>query len=145
MNCRNREQSTIRGNTPEEMGKKSKAQSSEVKGMAPLYTDTMCNRDSGISTWEGMYRLLEEENPRIMKVAASSDSQGSSEASLEELACSFLHRIAARPKILPYTDMIKWILDNAEMKYRKFNIQGQGLIGSFVVQDLKLMYDLLEP
>jgi len=127
------------------MGKKSKAQSSEVKGMAPLYTDTACNRDAGISTWEGMYRLLEEENPRIMKVVTGSDSQGSSEASLEELACSFLHRIAARPKILPYTDMIKWILDNAEMKDKKFKIQGQELIGSFAAQDLKLMYHLPEP
>ena len=129
----------------EEMGKKSKAQSSEVKGMAPLYTDTACNRDAWISTWEGMYRLLAEENPRIMKVTDGSDLQGSSEASLEELACSFLHRIVARPKILPYTDMIKWILDNAEMKDRKFKIQGQGLIGSFDVQDLKLMYHLPKP
>ena len=109
------------------MGKKSKAQGSEVKEMAPLYTDTACNRDGGISTWESMYRLLEEENPRIMKVTAVADSQGSSEASLEELACSFLHRIEARPRILPYMDMIKWILDNAEMKNRQFKIQGHGL------------------
>jgi len=124
------------------MGKKNKAQSSEVKEMAPLYTDTACNRDAGISMWEGMYRLLKEENPRVMKVTAVADSQGSSEASLEELACSFLHHIAARPKILPYMDMIKWILDSAEMRNRQFKIQGQGLIGSFTAQDLKLMYHL---
>ena len=95
------------------MGKKNKAQGSEVKEMAPLYTYTAGSRDAGISMWESMYRLLEEENPRIMKVTAATESQGSFEASLEELACSFLHRIAARPKILPYTDMIKWILDKA--------------------------------
>ena len=60
------------------MGKKNKAQGSEVKEktkeMAPVYTDTACNRDAGISTWEGMYRLLEEENPRIMKVTTVTDS-----------------------------------------------------------------------
>ena len=131
------------------MGKKNRAQGSEAKEktkeMAPLYTDTACNKDAGISTWESMYRLLEEENPRIMKVTAVAGSQRSSEASLEELACSFLHRIAARPKILPYTDMIKWILDNAEMNNRQFKIQGHGLIGSFVAQDLNLMYHLPEP
>ena len=130
------------------MGKKNKAQSSEAKEktkeMAPLYTDTACNRDTGISTWESMYRLLEEENPRVMKVDTVAGSQRSSEASLEELACSFLHRIAARPKILPYTDMIKWILDNAEMNNRQFKVQGHGLIGSFAAQDLKLMYHLPE-
>ena len=117
------------------MGKKHKAQGSEMKEktkeMAPLYTDTACNRDAGISTWEGMYRLLEEENPKLMKVDSAAGSQNSSEASLEELACSFLHRIAARPKILPYTDMIRWILDNAELQCRQFKVQGHGLIGSF--------------
>lgn len=101
-----------------EIGKKNKAQSSEVNGMAHLYTNTTCTREAGISTWEGMYRLLEEENPKVMKVTIVANSQGSSEASLKELACSFLHRIAKRPKILPYTNMIKWILDNTEMKNR---------------------------
>lgn len=104
-----------------------------------------CNRNAGIATWEGMYSLLEEENPRVMKFTVVASSQTSSEASLEELACSFLHRIAARPKILPYTNMVKWILDSAEMKNRQFKIHGQGLIGSFAAQDLKLMYHLLEP
>ena len=108
------------------MGKKNRAQSSEVrentKEMAPLYTDTTCNKDAGISTWEGMYRLLEEEEPRIMKVTAVAGAPRSSEASLEDLACSFLHRIAARPKILPYTDMVKWILDDAELNNRQFKI-----------------------
>ena len=80
-----------------------------------------------------------------MKVTAVAGSQRSSEASLEELACSFLHRIVARPKILPYTDMIKWILDNADMDNKQFKIRGQGLIGSFAAQDLKLMYHLPEP
>ena len=127
------------------MGKKNKAPSSGEKEMAPLYTDTACNRDAGIATWEGMYNLLEEENPRIMEVIAVAGSQSPFEASLTELACSFLHRIAARPKILPYTDMVKWILDSAEIRNRQFKVQGQGLIGSFAAQDLKLMYHLPEP
>ena len=132
------------------MGKKNKVQSSETrektKEMAPLYTDTACNKDAGISTWEGMYRLLEEENPRIIKAtAAVADAPRSSEASLEDLACSFLHRITSRPKILPYTDMIKWVLDDAELHHRQFKVKGHGLVGSFAAQDLKLMYHLPEP
>ena len=87
--------------------KKSKAPSSEEKEMAPLYTNTTCNKDSDIATWEGMYNLLEEENPRVMEVTATAGSQRSSEASITELAFSFLHRIVARPKVPPYTDMVK--------------------------------------
>jgi len=53
------------------MGKKGKAPSYEEKEMAPLYTDTACNRDAGIATWESMYSLLEEENPKIMEVTTT--------------------------------------------------------------------------
>ena len=97
------------------MGKKGKAPSSDDKEMTPLYTDTACNKDAGITTWEGIYNLLEEENPKVMEVTATAGSQESSEASIADLACSFLHWIAVRPKILPYTDMVKWILDNTNM------------------------------
>jgi len=73
------------------MGKKGKDLVAEDKEMTPLFTDTTCTRDANISTWEGMYSLLEKENPRIMEVKATTDSRRSSEASLTKLACSFLH------------------------------------------------------
>ena len=63
------------------MGKKVKAPSSEDKEMTRLFTDTTCNKDTGISTWEGMYNLFEEENPRIMEVTTTDNSHESSEAS----------------------------------------------------------------
>jgi len=65
------------------MGKKGKAPSSEEKEMAPLYTDTACNQDVGISTWEGMYNLLEEENSRVMEVEATAGSHSSSKVSIK--------------------------------------------------------------
>ena len=43
------------------MGKKRKAPSAEDKEMTPLYTNTTYNKDASITTWEGMYSLLEEE------------------------------------------------------------------------------------
>ena len=73
VNCRNEEQRT-KNSTQDTMGKKGKAPSSEEKEMVPLYIDTACNRDAGIATWEGMYNLLEEENPRIMEVTAVAGS-----------------------------------------------------------------------
>ena len=53
------------------MGKKEKVPSAENKEMASLYTDTAGNKDADITTWEGMHNLLEEENPRVMEVAAT--------------------------------------------------------------------------
>ena len=54
--------------------------------MASLYADTTCNKDADISTWEGMYNLLKEENPMVMKVVATAGSSNTSEATLKELA-----------------------------------------------------------
>ena len=106
------------------MGNKDKAPSSKEKEMTPLYIDTACNKDAGITTWEGMYNLLEEDNPRVMEVTATASSHGSSDASITELACSFLHRIAVRPRILPYTDMVKWVLDNTDITNKQFKAHG---------------------
>lgn len=139
VNCRNEEQRNIRSSTQDIMGKKGKAPSSEEKEMAPLYTDTACNKDAGIFTWEGMYNLLEEENPRVMEVEATAGSHSSSEASITELACSFLHQIAARPKILPYIDLVKWILDSTDIKSKQFKTQGQELADSLFSQNLSFI------
>ena len=145
VNCRSKKQRGIHSSVQNIMGKKGKALSSKDKEMTPLYTDTTCNKDAGVTTWESMHSLLEEENPRAMEVTVTADSRGSSEASITELACSFLHWIVARPKILPYTDMVKWVLDSADITNRQFTTQGQGLIGSFTPRDLRLMYHLPEP
>lgn len=139
------EQRSIQSKVQDITGKKGKAPSSKDKEITPLYTDTTCNKDAGITTWEGMYNLLEEEDPKVMEVTTTTGSHGSSEASITNLACSYLHRVAARPKILPYMDMVKWILDSADITNRQFKAQGQGLIGSFTPQDLRLMYHLPEP
>ena len=49
-------------------------------------------------------------------------------ASITELACSFLHRIAVQPKIIPYIDMVKWIIDDADISNREFKTVGQEAI-----------------
>lgn len=135
VNCRNEEQKVIQSSIQDTMEKKGKAPMSEDKDMAPLYTDAVCNRDTSISTWEGIYNLLEEENPKVTEFLATAGSQNSSEASVADLACSFLHWIAARPKILPCTDMVKWVLDNVDIKNRQFRTQVQELSKSLFSQD----------
>lgn len=56
-----------------------------------------------------MYNLLEKEGPKIIQAKATTDDTTSSEASYFEAVSSFLHQIAARLNLLPYTDMVKWI------------------------------------
>ena len=65
-----------------------------------------------------------------------------STAQMSDAACSFLHRIAARPKILPYTDMIKWEIENLNIEDRVFKNSRGEVMGSFKAEDLATMYHL---
>ena len=49
------------------MGKKRKDGASEKTKMTPPFTDTTCSIEGGTSTWEIMYNIVEEEQPRIME------------------------------------------------------------------------------
>lgn len=85
--------------------------------MVPLFSDATCRRDGGTTTWEAMYDLLEEEKPRPLVTKSTADAQESSDASYFETSRSFLHRIATRPNIIPYTDMVKWVIDDVSSDF----------------------------
>lgn len=70
-----------------------------------LISDTTC---TGLNktTWQGTYNLLEAEQLEVSVTAATADSLKKSNATLKELADSFLHRIAAREQVLPYTNVV---------------------------------------
>ena len=100
------------------MVKKGKAVISEKSQRTPLFTDTTCNREGGTSTWEAMYNILEEVQPRILEEKIIVDGHDSLDASMLETTRSFLRHIATRPKIIPYTNMVKWVIDEADISDR---------------------------
>ena len=127
------------------MVKKGKAVVSEKLEMTPLFMDTTCNRDGGISIWDAMYNILEEEQPRILETKVTVDRRDSLSASMFEIACSFLHSIAARLKIIPYIDMVKWVIDEADISDREIKTRSLEVMGSFTRDNLWLIYHLPEP
>ena len=126
------------------MWKKGKVVAFAKIEMTPLFTDTTCSREGGTSTWEAMYNILEEK-PGIMETKVTVDGCDSSNASMLEIASSFLHRIAARQKIIPYTNMVKWVIDEADISDRQFRTRSQRVMIYFTPDNLWLMYHLLEP
>lgn len=68
--------------------------------------------------WEAMYDILEEEQQRIPETKFVVDGHDYSNASMFETTCSFCHRIVARPKIIPYADMVKWVIDEVGVSNR---------------------------
>ena len=108
--------------------------------MSPLFSDTACNKDCGSSSWETMYKLFEVENPKLITIVSTTGSTSTSGMTYFNVACLFVHKVATRPKILPYTDMVKWVIyllsiDDIKFKYSK----GEN-IGSFRAEYLQAMY-----
>lgn len=91
-----------------------------------------------------MYDLLEEEKLRPLVAKAMTDAYVSSNASYFETSCSFLHCIAARRKIIPYTDMVKWIIDVVDISDKEFKNHRKEVMG-YLAKILWIMYHLPEP
>lgn len=83
-----------------------------------------------------MYNLLEEEKPMPLITRATTDSQGSFDASYFEATCSLSHRIAMRQKILPYKNMFKWVIDDVDVSDRTFRNTRHEVIRSFTPENL---------
>jgi len=70
------------------------------------------------------------------------DSPPSNNDTWNDVAYSFLHRIVARPKILPYTYMVIWVVDNLDITDKTFINMKKTVILSFKVEYLRKMYHL---
>ena len=109
-----------------------------------LTSDTTCF-GLGKASWESIYNLLEAEDPEELEVEATADGMNKSENTLKELACSYLHRIAARAKVLPYNDVVRWVIESIATTYRTFfTVEGK-TFGSFRAEDIRKMYHLPQP
>jgi hypothetical protein len=53
-----------------------------------------------------------------------------------------MHKIVARPQLLPYCDMIKWVLDHVDIPTRTIISEQKVTIGTFRLEHLRAMYKL---
>lgn len=84
--------------------------------------------------------MLEDEHPKVIVTRATVDSIRPSGLEFKDDACSFLHMTGERAKILPYTEMIRWVAENLTIEDRQFRNLRMELMGSFKEEDLNQMY-----
>lgn len=109
-----------------------------------LISDTTC-LGLGKTTWLSIYNLIEAEEPEVTTVQATADTTRKSDATLKDLADSYLHRIVAREKILPYKDVVRWAIEEIPSTNRTFCTMDGRVFGSFQHDDLRQMYHLPVP
>lgn len=62
-----------------------------------------------------------------------------------DVACSFFHKIRARAKILPFTNKVRWEVENVNIEYKQLKNSKMELMQSFKAKYLKQMYHLPDP
>jgi hypothetical protein len=100
--------------------KATRKQDSSVEDLNPnsnIYSDTTARLTNNIKSWTQVYEILEDEKS-LPSDESSEGEDASTVNKLKEVAKSELHKVAARPKLFPYTDMICWALDHVDIPTR---------------------------
>lgn len=113
--------------------------------MSPLFPDMVCNADGEVIDWEVIYNRIEYEHSTIIVTKTTTDSIKPSGLQFKGVSYSFLDRIGARKKILSYTHMIRWLVENLTNEDRQFRNLRMELMGSFKAKDLKKMFHIHDP
>ena len=58
----------------------------------------------------------------------------------ERIRDSGLHMITTRPPILPYNDVVRWIIDHANVKYHSFNTSTGSQLANFRSENFVRIY-----
>jgi len=105
--------------------------------MLGLLSDIVCTEDFRQSTWEAIYKLFEDEGPKVTQSTVTiDDSTLFSNTTYNNVDNYFLHRNATTPKIFPYTNMIFRVKDNMSITNIIIFTNKQTFIGSFSSEDL---------
>jgi hypothetical protein len=111
-------------------GKKQDPFAEEPNPNSDILSDTTARLTDVIKSWKQVYEILEQENSLY-----SDDSSGGEDESiaskLRQVAKSELHKVAARPKLMPYTDMISWALEHVDIPTRTIYSHQKTIVGSF--------------
>jgi hypothetical protein len=110
---------------------------------AYIILDTTTRSKDTIKSWKQVYEILEKElcNSLCLDDLVEEDDEPIS-AKLRHVAKSELHKLVARPKLMPYTDMIGWALEHVDIPTRSIFSHKKTLVISFRPRDIQVMYKL---
>jgi hypothetical protein len=85
----------------------------------------------------------------VLQYVLINHSDDSSENEKDDLSTKYkiisqakMHKVVARPQLLPYCDMIRWALDHVDILTRTINNEHKVVIGTFRLEHLRAMYKL---
>jgi hypothetical protein len=106
-----------------------------------VLSDTSPRSIDTVKSWTQISNILQYE--LVNCPDDSSDNEKEDLATKYKIvAQSELHKIAARPRLLPYNDMIGWALEHVDIPTRTIFNSQKITVGSFRPEHLQVMYKL---
>ena len=87
--------------------------------------------------WSKIYKFIED--------GELTDEYESDVDDLVDIKKSILHKVSSRLSILPYYDMVRWIISNTNVFTCTISNSSCQIVGSFRPDDISNMYNLCPP
>jgi hypothetical protein len=119
---------------PDAVGEDSNPNADVLSDTTPRATDT-------VKTWTQVFEILEREIINCPEDSAEEEDDTYT-TKLRHIAQSELHKIVARPRLMPYNDMISWALEHVDVQTRSIINHQKVVVGSFRLEHMQVMYKL---
>lgn len=117
-----------------------------------LYSDTVITQDDGTFTRDEIYNLMKDELEDASEEGISAivlndapERNNELEYKLIDATRSRLHKIASRPRLMPYTNLIRWPINFVIIPKCHIITPKGTSIGSFMPNDIHSIYKLPTP
>jgi hypothetical protein len=123
---------------PRKVPKKSEeaGESSNLDG--DVISDTTPHVVDSVKSWRQIFEILDYE----IRNCPDDFGNEKTENKLRDIAESELHKIATRPRLMPYNDMISWALEKIDIQTRSILNSQKVVVGSFRPEHIQVMYKL---
>jgi hypothetical protein len=122
--------------------RKASKENVEVSGQgSDNVSDTLPRSINSIPNWSYVSDILQAE---LVDYSDDSDDNEKDDLTTEYkiVVQSGMHRVVARPRLLPYYDMVRWALDHVDIPTRTIMNEQRVTIGTFRPEHLQTMYKL---
>jgi hypothetical protein len=106
-----------------------------------VLSDTSPRVVGTIKTWTQVCDILQYELDNCPKELDYEGTENQ-ETKLKYISQSELHKIATRPRLIPYNDVIGWALSNVDVTTRTIYNSQKVVVGSFRSEHIQVMYKL---
>jgi hypothetical protein len=118
---------------PKKEPKKSEDTAEICNPEGDVISETTPHVIDSIKSWRQIYEILDYE---------IKNSPNDSKNHLRDIAESKIYKIAARPRLMMYNDMVSWALENIDIPTRSILNDQVVIIGSFRQEHIQVMYKL---